>query len=96
MTMTTATLKPRPVRKKYKTTTYKPMTEQTSTPHIVNKVQSHRPDIYLIERDALWHDMQQRIKIHNYEVKTALEDLKKVVKQTKELYSKATTTDTDK
>ena len=88
--MSTPTLKPRPIRKN-KTPIVKQMTEQSSTSHTVTKVQSHLDDIYLIERDALWNDMQQRIKIHNYEVKTALEDLKKVVKQTKELYSKVTT-----
>ena len=81
-----ATLKPRPVYKK--TVTKKTMTEQSSTPESITKVQSHLPDVYLIERDALWNDMQQRIKIHNYECKTALDDLKKVVHQTKELYSK--------
>ena len=66
------------------------MTEQTD--HNITKVKSHLDDIYLIERDQLWHDMKQRIKIHNYEVKEALNDLKKVVNQTKELYSKVTTT----
>ena len=80
-----ATLKPRPVYNK-KTVTKKTMTEQQT--HTVTKVKSHLDDVYLIEREALWHDMQQRIKIHNYEVKEALADLKKVVNQTKELYSK--------
>ena len=84
--MSTPTLKPRPVYTK-RSTSKKTMTEQAT--HTVTKVKSHRPDIYLIERDALWHDMQQRIKIHNYEVKEAIADLKKVVNQTKELYSKA-------
>ena len=84
-----ATLKPRPVYKKTVTSTKKTMTEQTD--HNITKVQSHLDDIYLIEREQLWHDMKQRMKIHNYEVKTALEDLKKVVNQTKELYSKVTT-----
>ena len=65
------------------------MTEQTD--HNINKVKSHLDDIYLIEREQLWNDMQQRMKIHNYEVKTALEDLKQVVNKTKELYSKVTT-----
>ena len=66
----------------------KTMTEQQSTPQTLTKVKSHLDDIYLIERNALWHDMQQRIKIHNYEVKEALNDLKQVVNKTKELYSK--------
>ena len=81
-----ATLKPRPVYKKTVTSKKKTMTEQQD--HNITKVQSHLDDIYLIEREQLWNDMQQRIKIHNYEVKTALNDLKKVVHQTKELYSK--------
>ncbi len=76
--------------KKRTVTKTKTMTEQSSTPQSLTKVQSHLPDVYLIERDALWNDMQQRIKIHNYECKTALEDLKKVVNQTKELYSRIT------
>ena len=84
----TQSLKPRP-KYKQRTITKKTMTEQT-TPSLetLTKVQSHLDDIYLIERDALWNDMQQRIKIHNYECKTAFDDLKKVVHQTKELYSK--------
>ncbi len=86
-----STLKPKPVYKKQVIRKSKTMTEQSSTPQSVTKVQSHLPDVYLIERDALWNDMQQRIKIHNYEVKEAIADLKKVVNQTKELYSKVTT-----
>ena len=85
------TLKPRPVYKKQVVRKSKTMTEQSSTPQTLTKVQSHLDDIYLIERDALWNDMQQRIKIHNYECKAALEDLKQVVNKTKELYSKVTT-----
>ena len=79
------TLKPRPVYNK-RTTRKKTMTEQTD--HNINKVKSHLDDIYLIEREQLWHDMKQRIKIHNYEVKEVFADLRKVVDQTKELYSK--------
>ena len=85
------TLKPRPVYKKQVVRKSKTMTEQSSTPQTLTKVQSHLDDIYLIERDSLWNDMQQRIKIHNYEVKEALNDLKQVVNKTKELYSKVTT-----
>ena len=84
--MSTPTLKPRPVYTK-RNTTKKTMTEQTK--QTLTKVESHRPDIYLIERDALWYDMQQRIRIHNYECSEALKDLKFVVTKTKELYSKA-------
>ena len=85
ITMTTATLKPRPVRKKYKTTTYKPMTEQTSTLQTVTKVQSHLPEYQLLDRNALWDDFRTRIKINNYEVTEALKQLKEVVNKTHEV-----------
>ncbi len=91
LTMSTKTLKPRPTYRKDLVHKKKTMNEQSSTPQTLTKVQSHLDDIYLIERDALWNDMQQRIKIHNYECKAALEDLKQVVNKTKELYSKVTT-----
>ncbi len=85
-----ATLKPKPVYKK--TVTKKTMTEQT-TPQLetVTKVQSHLPDIQLLERDVLWEDFKNRIKINNYECRQAMVDLKQVVNKTKELYSKVTT-----
>ena len=56
------------------------MTEQT-TPSLetLTKVQSHLPDVQLIDRNALWEDFKQRVKINNYEVSQAMEDLKKVV-----------------
>ena len=83
-----ATLKPRPVYKK-KTVTKKTMTEQTKPPlQTLTKVQSHLPDVQLIERDALWEEFRNRMKINNYEVKDAMDDLKQVVNRTKELYSK--------
>ena len=82
-----ATLKPRPVYKK--TATKKTMTEQTKPPlQTLTKVQSHLPDVQLIERDALWEEFRNRMKINNYEVKAAMDDLKQVVHKTKELYSK--------
>ena len=82
-----ATLKPRPVYKK--TVTKKTMTEQTKPPlQTLTKVQSHLPDVQLIERDALWEEFRNRMKINNYEVKAAMDDLKQVVHRTKELYSK--------
>ena len=82
-----ATLKPRPVYKK--TATKKTMTEQTKPPlQTLTKVQSHLPDVQLIERDALWEEFRNRMKINNYEVKAAMADLKQVVHKTKELYSK--------
>ena len=82
-----ATLKPKPVYKK--TVTKKTMTEQTKPSlDTLTKVQSHLSDVQLISRDALWEDFKNRIKINNYEVKTAMSDLKQVVHKTKELYSK--------
>ena len=60
------------------------MTEQTPTPtpQTLTKVQSHLPDIQLIDRTALWDDFNNRMKINNYEVSKALEDLRKLVDQT--------------
>ena len=82
-----ATLKPKPVYKK--TVNKKTMTEQTKPPlQTLTKVQSHLPDVQLIERDALWEEFRNRMKINNYEVKAAMDDLKQVVHRTKELYSK--------
>ena len=83
-TMTTATLKPRPVRKR-KDTTYKPMTEQTSTLQTVTKVQSHLPEYQLLDRKVLWDDFQTRCKINNYEVAEAMKQLKEVVNKTHEV-----------
>ncbi len=94
--MTTATLSPLPKRKRGRPAKRKrTMTEQIttanvvlpkeSTPVTITKVQSHLSDVQLISRDALWNDFQNRIKINNYEVSKAMEDLKSVVKATHEL-----------
>ena len=76
----TTSLKPRPKYKQRTHTKSKTMTEQT-TPSLetLTKVQSHLPDVQLIDRNALWEDFKQRVKINNYEVSQAMEDLKKVV-----------------
>ena len=58
------------------------MTEQKPTLQTLTKVQSHLPDVQLIDRNALWEDLKNRIKINNYEVSQAMEDLKKVVTKT--------------
>ena len=84
--MSTPTLKPRPVYKKTVTSKKKTMTEQPD--HTITKVQSHLDDVYLIEREVLWEDFKNRIKINNYECIQAFNDLKEVVNKTKELYSK--------
>ena len=80
--MSTKTLNPKP---RYKRTT-KTMTEQsTPSTQTLTKVQSHLPDIQLIDRNALWDDFNNRMRINNYEVSKALEDLRKVVDQTHKL-----------
>ena len=77
--MSTKTLTPKP---RYKRTT-KTMTEQsTPSTQTLTKVQSHLPDVQLIDRNALWDDFNNRMKINNYEVSKAMEDLRKVIDQT--------------
>ena len=87
---TTTQLKPRPVRKTRK----KKMTEQTyeskvtitkKVPVTLTKVQSHLPDIQLIDRNDLWDDFKNRMKINNYEVNQAFVELKEVVNKFKNL-----------
>ena len=85
--MSTTTLKPRPIRKSKTSNVIKQMTEQTTTPQTYNKVQSHLNDVQLIDRNALWEDFQNRLKINNYECSKAMEDLKKVVTETHKLAS---------
>ena len=82
----TTSLKPRPVYKKQVTRKTKTMTEQT-TPSLetLTKVQSHLPDVQLIDRNALWEDFTNRMKINNYEVTQAMKDLKKVITETNRL-----------
>ena len=77
------------------------MTEQTArtqTPapsntslDTITKVQSHLPDVQLIEREALWEDFKNRLKINNYEVTQVMEDLKNVVKASQPYISKVVT-----
>ena len=76
------------------------MTEQTyeskvtitkQVPITLTKVQSHLPEIQLIDRNALWEDFQNRLKINNYEVREAMADLNKVVKQMKPYVDQAVT-----
>ena len=70
------------------------MTEQTyeskvtitkEVPVTLTKVQSHLPDIQLIDRNALWEDFRNRMKINNYEVNQAFVELKEVVNKIKNL-----------
>ena len=63
----TTSLNPRPVYTKTRTSKKKTMTEQTPTPlHTLTKVQSHLPDVQLIDRNALWEDFNNRMKINNF------------------------------
>ena len=82
------TLKPRPKYKQRTITKTKTMTEQKPPSlETLTKVQSHLPDVQLIDRNALWEDLKNRIKINNYEVSQAMQDLKKVVIETNKLAS---------
>ena len=81
------TLKPKPVYKKQVIRKSKTMTEQTKPSLPTPYVQSHLSDIQLIERNALWEDFKNRMKINNREVGYAMEDLKKVVAETHRLAS---------
>ena len=83
------TLKPRPVYKKQVVRKSKTMTEQSSTPQTLTKVQSHLSDVQLISRNALWEDFRNRLKINNYEVSQVMKDLKKVVKASQPYVDKA-------
>ena len=51
-----------------------------------------RPDVQLISRDAYWSDFQSRMKIHDYELAEAMDDLKIAIAWTnrmaKKLYDK--------
>ena len=92
--MSTPTLKPRPVyKKKTVTNTKKTMTEHspTKTVPVSLTVKSHLPEITLISRQALWNDFQNRMRINNYEVKAAFDDLKAVVKATQPHVEKVVT-----
>ena len=65
------------------------ITEQVTV--TLTKVQSHLPDIQLIDRNALWDDFKNRVKINNYECREALADLKKVVEASQPYVDKAVT-----
>ena len=60
--------------------------------HQTVRVERVRPDVQLISRDAYWSDFQERMKLHNYEVAEALDDLKVAVtftnRMAKNLYDK--------
>ena len=49
----------------------------------IKTVQSHILDLTLISKDALFDDMKNRTKLHNYEVGEAMKDLKDMVTWTR-------------
>ena len=52
-------------------------------PRQIKTVQSHALDLTLISKDALFEDMRNRTKLHNYEVGEAMKDLKDMVTWTR-------------
>ena len=58
------------------------------TPVTITKVPSQLDDVQLIDRNALWEDFRNRVKINNYELKEAMKDLKSVVEFTKKTYNR--------
>lgn len=49
------------------------------------RVEHVRPDVQLINREAYWNDFQNRMKIHDYEVTEAINDLKVAIEWTNHL-----------
>jgi hypothetical protein len=89
---TTTQLKPRPTRTRKKKVTEQSypskVTITKEEPITLTKVKSHLPDIQLIDKDALWEDFRNRVKINNYELKEVMKDLKSVVEFTKKTYGR--------
>ena len=85
-------LKPRPTRTRKKKVTEQSypstVTITKEEPITLTKVKSHLPDIQLIDKDALWEDFRNRVKINNYELKEVMKDLKSVVEFTKKTYNR--------
>ena len=85
-------LKPRPTRTRKKKVTEQSypstVTITKEEPITLTKVKSHLPDIQLIDKDALWEDFRNRVKINNYELKEVMKDLKSVVDFTKKTYDR--------
>ena len=52
------------------------------------RVERVRPDVQLISRDAYWSDFQNRMKIHDYEIAEAMDDLKVAVAFTNRIAKK--------
>jgi len=89
--MTTATLAPKPVRKRRtraKSVTTKPMKEQSKVtpikdeivPVVVTKQERlTKPNVDLIPLQSYVDDFNNRMKVHNYELQEAFADLHKAV-----------------
>ena len=56
-------------------------------PRQIKTVQSHALDLTLISKDALFDDMKNRTKLHNYEVGEAMKDLKDMVTWTRNQFT---------
>ena len=64
------------------------MNQQTPLKAEIPAAPRTRPDVQLISREAYWQDYQNRMKIHNYELAEAMDDLKKLAKWTNETTKK--------
>ena len=90
--MTTATLAPKPVRKRRtraKSVSIKPMTEQKKVTPIkaeivpvvvTNNERLTKPNVDLIPLQSYVDDFNNRMQVHNYELQEAFADLHKAVK----------------
>ena len=89
MTTTTAPAKPRRRRaKRARKPATVTMNQQTPLKVEIPAAPRTRPDVQLISREAYWQDYQNRMKIHNYELAEAMDDLKKLTKWTNETTKK--------
>ncbi len=77
----------KPRRRRAKRARKPAMTEQQTTQREENlsttrtfpdamTVQSHLPDVTVLNREAYWSDFKNRMAIHNYEVGEAMKELK--------------------
>ena len=62
-----------------------PLQVEVPTPSSVDRI---KPDVQLITRQQYWSDFQSRMKIHNYEAGTAMDELKIAVSWTNEQIKK--------
>ena len=43
-----------------------------------------KPDVTLLTNEQLWNDLQNRVKVHNYEFSMMVKDLKQIIDWTQE------------